>query len=292
MKAASFLLAMLAPCAFGQVQTRMPAVPLANPDPDFPLHVHILTVRWGGDTVHRYRSIQGEMRGGPGYYEPTGSAHGFGAANLLGNPAQGFYYAFDCGSSFQPNSQPQDFYQARWKRPGQSLEILMQPVGADRGELCDLKVSIKQLPFDPAFSAAALPGSTIGGVIWNEPEIAFAEPDSDYPVHLHIVSGFRRVNSGGVQGYGTANLVGDSPQGLDFNYNCTHGLIPNAQPDEIFQGHWVKKDKRLEILLQPIGSNHIDRCQLDVTLKSSPYPDTPTTSAAAPAADTPVLTRR
>jgi len=282
MKAALLLLAFFAPCAFGQYQTRMPAVPLAAPDPDFPLHVHVLSIRWGGDTMHLYRSLQGEMRGGPGYYAPTGAAHGFGAANLLGDPAGGFYFGFDCGSAFQQNTQPQDFYQARWKHQGQSLEILLQPVGSDRGQICELKTTLKQLPFDPIFTTAALPGGTLSGPIWNEPEIAFTDPDADYPLHLHIITGFRHVSSGNVQGYGTANLLGDSVQGVDYNYSCSHGLIPNAQQDEFFQGHWVKKDLRMEILLQRIGTDHVDRCELNVTIKASPYPNAPAASAATP----------
>jgi hypothetical protein len=291
MKATALFLAMFATCAFGQFPVQMPAIPLANPDPDFPLHVHILTVRWGADTVHLYRSLQGEMRGGPGYYEPTGSAHGFGAANVLGDKGQGFYYAFDCGSAFQPNSQPQDFYQARWKHPGQSLEILMQPVGADRGQLCELRVALRPILFDPAFVQSALPGGTISGQLWSEPEISFSDPASDYPVHLHIITGYRHLFTGGVQGYGTANLVanGGPSQGVDYNYSCSHGLIPNALPDEFFQGHWVRKNQRMEILLQRIGSDHVDRCQLNVSVKASPYPNSSTASTNATATAQPVV---
>jgi hypothetical protein len=295
MKATVLFLAMIAPCAFGQFQERMPAVPLSDPDPGFPLHVHIVTVRWGGDTMHLYRSLQGEMRGGPGYYEPTGSAHGFGTANVLGDKGQGFYYAFDCSSAFQPNSQLQDFYQARWKHPDQSLEILMQPVGSDRGQLCELRVALRPVLFDPTFAKSALPGAAISGPLWTEPEISFDDPVSDYPLHLHIISGVRHLYTGGVQGYGTANLVADggSLQGVDYNYSCSHGLIPNARPDEFFQGHWVKKDERIEILLQRIGSDHVDRCQLNVSVKGSPYPDSSTTSAdGTPAAAQPAFSHR
>jgi len=275
MKATVLFLAMFAPCAFGQYPQPMPAIPVSDQDPGFPLHVHILTVRWGGDTVHLYRSLQGEMRGGPGYYEPTGSAHGFGAANVLGDKGQGFYYAFDCNSAFQPNSQPQDFYQARWKHPGQSLEILMQPIGSDRGRLCELRVALRPLLFDPTFAKSALPGGTISGNLWTEPEISFSDPDPDYPLHLHIITGLRHLFTGGVQGYGTANLAaGGGPlQGVDYNYNCSHGLIPNAQPEEFFQGVWVKKNQRMEILLQRMGSDHVDRCQLNISVKGSPYPE-------------------
>lgn len=292
MKATVLVLALFAAATYGlatpapaQFQPRMPAVPLPTPDPDFPLRLHILTIRWGSDTMHLYRSLQGELRGGPGYYQPTGSAHGFGTANLLGDNPQGLYYAFDCGSAFQPNDQPQDVYQARWKHPNQSLELLMQPVGSDRGQLCELKVSPRTLPFDPAFARTALPGSTLSGPLWNEPEVAFTDPAPDYPLHLHILTGYRRLYTGNAQGYGTANLAADGApvQGVDYNYTCSHGLIPNAQPNEFFQGHWVKKDQRMEILLQRIGSDHVDRCELNISLKPTPYanlPATPTTASS------------
>jgi len=281
MKSALLLMAFLA-----QASTRPPDVPLANPTPDFPLHVHIIANRWGGDTVHLYRSIQGEMRGGPGYYAPSGSVHGFGIANIMGASPQGLDYTFDCPTPFMENTQPDGFYQARWKKPDMRLEILTQPVGSSRGEVCELKVALKQHPFDPekaltAWSPANLPASAF----WSDPETAFTDPDPDYPVRLHVLSSFRRYYDGGVQGYGTANLLGANPQGVDYTYDCQQGILWNTQPDEFFQGHWVKQDQRLEVLLQRPGSDRVDRCQLKVTLQPVPYPEwqsTPVATGPAP----------
>lgn len=295
MKAIVLFLAMWATCAFGQFQERMPAIPFFNPDPGFPLHVQVVTIRWGGDSLHLYRSLQGELRGGPGYYVRTGSAHGFGTANLLSDKPQGFYYVFDCSSAFQPNSQADEFYQARWKRPGQSLEILMQQVGSNRGQVCELRVALRPGLFDSAFASSALPGSMLGGPLWIEPEISFSDPVPDYPLHLHVITGYRHPFDGGAQGYGTANLVADGGvlQGVDFNYDCSYGLIPNAQPDEFFQGRWVKKDQRMEVLLERIGSNHVDRCQLNVSVKGSPYAEAVSANAGgASAGAQPAFTRR
>jgi len=164
----------------------------------------------------------------------------------------------------------------------------MQSVGSDRGQICELRVALRPVLFDPAFAQSALPGTMIGGPLWTEPEISFTDAASDYPLHLHVLTGFRSLSTGGVQGYGTANLVSDGGlyQGVDFNYDCSRGLIPNAQPEEFFQGRWVKKDQRMEILLQRIGSDHVDRCQLNVSVKGSPYPNPSTASiggASAPA---------
>ena len=265
MKSAVLLLAF-----FGQLGAAAPDVPLADPTPDFPLHVHVIATRYGTDTVRAYRSIQGEMRGGPGYLRPTGSYHGYGSGNLLGNTLRGFDYTFDCNAPFSENLQPQDFYQARWKKQDQSLEILMQRIGSDHYDICELKVAIKQHPFSdtPAvWSGAPLSSSNL----WDDPEVAFTQPDPNYPVHLHVLTGYRRYNRDGFEGYGSANLIGTTPQGLDYSYTCPHGFLFNTQADEYFQGYWVKPGQRLEILLQRVGSDHVDRCEINVTLKNAPY---------------------
>ena len=89
---------------FGQFSSRPPDVSLADPTPDFPLPVHLIATRYGTDTTRAYRSIQGELRGGPGYLRPTGSYRGYGSGNLLGEPTRGFDYTFDCPAPFAENN--------------------------------------------------------------------------------------------------------------------------------------------------------------------------------------------
>jgi hypothetical protein len=51
------------------------------------------------------------------------TAHGFGAANVLGDKGQGFYY-LRLQLVFQANSQPQDFYQARSQKQGRRQRLM------------------------------------------------------------------------------------------------------------------------------------------------------------------------
>ena len=285
MKTALLLLAFL-----GQAGTAPPDVPLADPTPDFPLHVHLISARFGADTVREYRSLQGEMRGGPGYLQATGSYHGFGAGNLLGDTPRGFDYAFDCGAAFVENRQAQDFYQARWKKQDERLEILMQRIGSDHYDICELKLAMKPHPFSDGEASTLRNNSRVPSTaLWEDPEVAFTDPDPDYPVHLHVLTTYRRYGTGRTEGYGSANILGDNPQGLDYSYSCAHGFLANTQADESFQGPWVKPGQRLEILLQRIGSDRVDRCELKVTVKIAPYP-APHIVADTPAGQ-PVLVR-
>jgi len=277
---------------FGQFSSRPPDVPLPDPTPDFPLHVHLIATRYGTDTIRAYRTVQGELHGGPGYLRPTGSYHGYGSGNLLSEPLRGFDYTFDCPAPFTENTQPQDFYQARWKKQDQSLEILMQPVGSDHDEVCELKVAMKAHPFNPAQAPTIWSNVPLSSSDqWENPDVAFTDPDPDYPVHLHVISSFRRFSRTGFEGYGSANLVGDVPQGLDFTYSCGRGFLFNTQQDEYFQGYWVKPNQRLEILLQRTGSDKVDRCDINVTLKNAPYQNTATATQPQSAPTRPAFTK-
>ena len=89
-----------------------PYVPAVNPDPNFPLRVHLLTARFGG-LANNY--------------------HGYGSGNLLGDRAAlGFDYGFECDVPFVPNQTPDETYQARWTNSQYGLEILMAEVGVQQ----------------------------------------------------------------------------------------------------------------------------------------------------------------
>jgi hypothetical protein len=270
MKIAVLLLAL-----FAQFSTAPQDVPLADPTPEFPLHVHLFSARYGTDTIRQWRSPQAQMRGGPGYLQPTGSFHGYGTGNLLGADPRGFDYSFDCSKPFAENVQPQDFYQARWKKQDQRLEILMQRIGSDHADICELKVALKPRPFldgdpPPAGSGSSLSASNL----WEDPDVAFTEPDPDYPVHLHVITNRRGYDRAGSSGYGTADIVGApsaAPQGLDYTFTCPRGFLANSQRDEFFEGRWIKPGLRMEILTQRLGTDKVDRCQINVTMKTAPY---------------------
>jgi hypothetical protein len=106
--------------------TSLPDVPATEPNADFPLHVRIFGSHWN------------HVRG---IYE------GFGHADLLGEQIRGFDYTFDCDQPFLKNEMPEEFYQARWKKPEQKMELLTQQVGGKHLHRCELHVTLKAAPY-------------------------------------------------------------------------------------------------------------------------------------------------
>jgi hypothetical protein len=278
MKVALLLFTLLA-----QYPTRPPDIPAATPNPDFPLRVYLLAVRSGPDLQHDYRTLRGELYGGPGYYTPAGSFHGFGVGNLLGDQTAGFDFSFECGTAFLENRRPQEFYQARWKQPGAKLEILTQAVGASRSSICELEVGMKSHPFNSSSSPMPSTPVLLGDAFWKDLGDAFQGDAPQYPLRLHVLTSTRRDFQGGNQGYGTANLVGTQPEGFAYTYECGHGFLYNTQSDEAYMARWTQPGRQLEILVQPLGSDHIDRCRLRVTRQSLPYDESRRFAASLPA---------
>jgi hypothetical protein len=133
MKSAILLFALL-----GQFYAQPPSVPATTPYSDFPLHVHLFGVHWN---------------------YVRGSYMGYGRGDLLGPPLQGFDYTFECGEPFMHNAQREEFYQARWKKQGEKLEILMQKVGSDKLQKCELKVAFKERPYGATAPAPSAPAA-------------------------------------------------------------------------------------------------------------------------------------
>lgn len=110
-----------------QFRAVTPDIPATAPDPAYPLKVHIFVAKGSGNGVSGY--------------------DGFGRADLLGPTPRGFDFRYACGTPFQPNFQPADFYQARWKKPNQRLQLLMQGIGGNHISHCDLYVDFKAKPY-------------------------------------------------------------------------------------------------------------------------------------------------
>ena len=249
----------LAPVRPGAVA---PDVPAANPDPNFPLRVHLLTARFGG----------------------IGNAyHGYGSGNLLGDRAAlGFDYGFECDVPFVPNESPNETYQARWTNSQYGVEILMAEVGVQqpREHTCTLHVALRRQPFEPANTAALSHGvSSSLRKRWQDPDFAYEEPQMDYPLRFHVVDGDRTEDSYQDHGWGTANLTdpatraGAAVQGAEFKYDCSYGFLTNSQLTSFYQARWTKQGSELEVLLQRPGSDKVDRCkESQVKLKPQPYP--------------------
>jgi hypothetical protein len=111
---------------FAQFSPTPPSDPATAPNPGYPIHVHIFIAK---------------SSGGRGDYR------GFGRGDILGPTLQGFDYTFSCGEPFNTNGQPSEFYQARWKKPNEKLEILLQPIGSSHIGRCELSIALKARPY-------------------------------------------------------------------------------------------------------------------------------------------------
>jgi hypothetical protein len=119
--------ALFAGMATAQFYPEPPCGPSTKPNPAYPLHVHIFGVHFLG-------------QGNWGY-------QGYGRANLLGPNPVGLDYTFQCGRRPMYNAQADDYYQARWKKPDQQLEMLMQDIGKNKVVRCNVNVVEKPGPY-------------------------------------------------------------------------------------------------------------------------------------------------
>lgn len=96
---------------------------------DYPLRLHIYQTNWS--------------RNGFGY-------HGFGRANLFDEKGQphGVEYTYDCDLHLMASNGP-EAYPARWKKAGQSMEVIFGEIGQkpDEFHTCDFKIAQKSYVF-------------------------------------------------------------------------------------------------------------------------------------------------
>jgi hypothetical protein len=96
---------------------------------DYQLRLHIYQTNWSHN--------------GYGY-------HGFGRANLFdehGVP-HGVEFTYDCEDHLM-GSNSNEAYPAKWKKPGQALEVIFGEIGQkpDEFHACDFKVAVKSFVF-------------------------------------------------------------------------------------------------------------------------------------------------
>jgi len=103
------------------------------------------------------------------------------------------------------------------------------------------------------------------------PDVPATDPNPEFPLRLHIFHIYWNHVSGIYEGYGRGDLLGDKPTGLDYTFSCSEPFLHNAQPSEFYQARWKKQDQKVEILMQKVGSHHLQKCELKVTLKPTPY---------------------
>jgi len=114
------------------------------------------------------------------------------------------------------------------------------------------------------------------------PDVPATAPNPDFPLHLRILRNRWNYVGGAYEGFGRADLLGDKPTGLDYTFACGEPFLHNAQPSEFYQARWKKQDQKLEILMQKVGSDHLQKCELKVTLKPEPYGHYGAPSVGAP----------
>jgi hypothetical protein len=106
---------------------------------------------------------------------------------------------------------------------------------------------------------------------YEAPGVASTVPNPDFPLHIRVLSQGERVrNRFGTHGFGRADLLGNPVRGMDYAFDCFTAFLHNAN-GEFYQGRWKKTDLEMEILVQRVGSDHVDKCTLKVTMKPEPY---------------------
>ena len=254
----AMLLPLLAVFSFMMLPNQAPAVPATVHDPDYPLRVQL--AQTGTST--------GGFRGMVGY----------GHGNVLGPPLQGFDYTEDCHQQFAPRPEGDQYFRARWKIPGQRVEVLIQVMGSDRITACELKVAMQ----DEAYQLNATTTNLLR-LQSNAPKpaVPVTEPDPNFPLRLHLwgtSSGFSSFAGAHAEGYG--NLIGPPAQGFDFADECPVRLAIGRNHSDVYQARWVEQGLQLEVLLQEVGTRQQSVCRMDVGMKSEPYP--PPTSGVRP----------
>jgi len=232
-----------------------------NPE-DYPLRVHIFD-------KHQHRVKQFRH-----YFSYIGNGRG----NIVeGDQINGMEYTFDCANSFLDSEADED-YPAKWKKPGLSLELLMGIIGSETGtRTCELKVELRDYVF----------AKSNGKVIQisqqeyfarqaarMDRDRALAPQDTDpahYPLELSILNLNWTGNTSGMHsGAGQGNLK--TPSGLaavDFVIRCP--VVIQAPPEgRYYRGRWIEPWHTMTLLL---GNLEDPRAGATCELTSNLNPD-------------------
>lgn len=112
----------------------------------------------------------------------------------------------------------------------------------------------------------ALPAATAQ----ESPDGPATAPNPQFPLRVQVLMTKANGNRLGFHGFGRGNLLGTPEKGIDFTYDCATPFFNNG-PKEFYQARWKKPDREIEILMQRIGSDHLDKCRLDIAYKPRPY---------------------
>ena len=232
-------------------------------DPEkYPLRVHIFN-----RTVHR-RTYRGRFL----IYD------GDGRANLIqANQISGLEFTYECDYKFL-DSDADEYYPAKWKRDGLSLEILMGVIGSDtKTHTCDLKVALKDYVFRRE-NGKIVTMSPQEYASLDEARVERARSltpvdldPSHYPIEFALL---HLTWTGAVDGIHTGSGQGNirTPTGLnavDFSLHCPVVIQPT--PDgRYLLGSWIEPGTHLLLLLRSIDVDGAPGATCDVNTVVEP----------------------
>jgi hypothetical protein len=105
-----------------------PFIAATAPNPDYPLRVQLTVTRSS--------------------FSSSNGSHAEGRGNILDKPELGFDFSDSCDQRLSVHYDPNQFFQARWKKKDATLEILLQEVGSNKISFCDLVLTIQPHPYE------------------------------------------------------------------------------------------------------------------------------------------------
>jgi len=235
---------------------------------DYPLRVHIYRTHWSTGTD------------GPYIYEYFNTGyHGYGRANLIdGAETNAMEYSFECDSHFL-KSDTDEAYMARWKKPGQSIEMLVSTIGSEKVKSCVLKVTLKDTVYHKvngeiiSLTQEQYKARQADGVAR---EAAVSDVDADvshYPMKLTLLSldWSGRVN-GMHHGSGQGNLIaGSQVSAVDMALACPTTIHTTAE-GRFYHARWIKEGSEMSILLHQAGDPSVAAtCNVKASLHGDVY---------------------
>ena len=211
---------------------------------DYPLRVQIFKEHWGT-----------EYSGGWGGYYPAGY-HGYGDANVTdGDKVNGMKFVFECSDHFTA-SDSDEAYPARWRKPGQEIELIAQMVGSSSIHKCIMKTTLKEnIYYRNNGELVLLSQDQYQKRLDNhaEKEASLAPADVD-PTHYPLKFTLLDVKWGGrvagiYSGQGQGNIeTADGLHAVDFSIHCI-SQIPIDPVGRYYRARWTEDSSKMKMTL-------------------------------------------
>jgi hypothetical protein len=244
----------------GLLVAAVAAPAFAAPNPaDYPLRVHIFTTSWNGSIYNGY--------------------HGFGRANLTdGADTHAMEYTFECNEHFMI-SDSGEASAAKWKKPGQAIEMLVGEIGSNKLHTCQLKVEMKDTVYarrNGLLEVLSQEDYKAREANREQHNAAIAPVDADpahYPLQLAVLDmDWGEAMGGIVRGSGHANVrSGSEISSMDFVAECPVKF--KATPDgRYFYAKWTREGSDMQILMHKLGDpTQAATCNLKTSVHTDVY---------------------